>query len=146
MSGLDWLLEIVLLGMLAFTLLHAIRLERALAGLRRDRAALGEAVTGVTASARHAEQGMSTLHQLAHAAAEQVGRKIEAAATVRDDLAYLADRGEALADRLEGLVRSGRTYDRAGGEAPASVLTGEGAPKLRSQSERQLLQALRGTR
>ena len=44
MGTLDWILEIVLIGLLLVTLLHALRLERALAVLRRDRTALGDAV------------------------------------------------------------------------------------------------------
>ncbi len=37
MGTVDWVLEVLLIGLLALTLLHALRLERALAVLRRDR-------------------------------------------------------------------------------------------------------------
>ena len=43
MGDIDWILEIVLVGLLGVTLVHAIRLERALRALRQDRAAFGEA-------------------------------------------------------------------------------------------------------
>ena len=39
LGGADWLLQIVLMVMLAATMVHAFRLERALGVLRRDRAA-----------------------------------------------------------------------------------------------------------
>ena len=44
MLAMEWLLEIVLVLLLAATLFHAIRLERALGVLKHDRAALQELV------------------------------------------------------------------------------------------------------
>ncbi|MBC7801405.1 MAG: hypothetical protein H7Z10_12350, partial [Gemmatimonadaceae bacterium] len=113
MAGMHWLLELLLVGLLGLTLVHAIRLERALGALRRDRTALGEAVAGFDSSTRQAEAGLDKLHRSTQEAAEQVARKIEGAALLKDDLAFLADRGEQLADRLEQLIRAGRTLDPA---------------------------------
>jgi hypothetical protein len=39
MADLQWLLELLLVGLLLATLFHALRLERALGVLKRDRAA-----------------------------------------------------------------------------------------------------------
>ena len=44
MAGMEWLLEIALIGLLLATMFHAVRLERALGVLKRDRAALEELV------------------------------------------------------------------------------------------------------
>ncbi len=141
MGAVDWVLELVLIGLLVLTLLHALRLERALSALRRDRSALGDAVAGFDQSARAAEQGIGKLNSLTGEAAKQVARKIEQASALKDDLAFLAERGEHLADRLEAAVRAGRAMEglkaAPGGEAP---------PRPRSSAERDLLQALRGTR
>ncbi len=141
MGTLDWVLEIVLIGLLLVTLLHALRLERALAVLRRDRTALGDAVAGFDQSARAAEQGIGKLNSMTGEAAQQVARKIEQASALKDDLAFLAERGEHLADRLEAAVRAGRAMEgmkaAPGGDAP---------PRPRSSAERDLLHALRGTR
>jgi len=46
MAGMEWLLEIALIGLLLATMFHAVRLERALGVLKRDRAALEELVAG----------------------------------------------------------------------------------------------------
>ena len=43
---MEWVLEIVLVLMLAATLFHALRLERALGVLKRDRTQLEELVAG----------------------------------------------------------------------------------------------------
>lgn len=168
MGGMDWLLEVVLIGLLGLTLVHAVRLERALGTLRRERGALGDAVAGFDSSTRQAEAGLDRLHSMTHEAAQQVARKIEGAAVLKDDLTFLAERGEHLADRLERLIRTGRTLDPV--RAPDPVRASEPirapdpvrprepefataasradteSPRLRSKSERDLLQALRVAR
>ena len=141
MGTLDWVLEIVLIGLLLVTLLHALRLERALTVLRRDRTALGDAVAGFDQSARAAEQGIGKLNSMTGEAAQQVARKIEQASALKDDLAFLAERGEHLADRLEAAVRAGRAMEgmkaTPGGDAPQ---------RPRSSAERDLQHAMRGSR
>ncbi len=122
MGGMDWLLEIALIALLALTLVHAVRLERALGVLRRDRAALGEAVAGIDSSARQAESGLGRLQVMTQEATQQATRSIEGAAVLKEDLAFLAKRGEELADRLEQLIRAGRALDPARArEQPAAA-------------------------
>lgn len=153
MGGMDWLLEIALIALLALTLVHAIRLERALGLLRRDRAALGDAVAGFDSSTRQAESGLGRLHIMTQEATQQATRSIEGAAALKEDLAFLAKRGEDLADRLEQLIRAGRALDPARTrELPAASAraapahAAPDAPRPRSKSERDLQQALMGAR
>jgi len=105
---MEWLLEITLIGLLAATLFHALRLERALGVLKRDRSALEELVATFNSSTRLAEQGIERLRTTADGAGRQISRQIETATGLKDDLLFLAERGERLADRLDGLVRAGR--------------------------------------
>ena len=146
MGGMDWLLEIFLVGLLAVTLLHAIRLQRALGGLHQDRAALGDAVTGFDSSTKQAEAGLQRLQAMATTAAQQVSARAEHASALKDDLLLLSQRAEQTADRLEGLIRAARTMAVAGAAAPEppKSMNTEGTPKVRSQAERDLLLALRG--
>lgn len=153
MGGMDWLLEIALIALLALTLVHAVRLERALGLLRRDRTALGEAVAGFDSSTRQAESGLGRLHVMTQEATQQATRSIEGAAALKEDLAFLAKRGEELADRLEQLIRAGRVLDPARPrEQPAAparaeqVRAAQDATRPRSKSERDLQQALLGAR
>lgn len=139
MAEAEWLLEIVLVGLLAVTLFHAVRLERALGVLKRDRAALEALVAGFNASTRQAESGIERLRAAADGAGQQVVRQIEAARAVQGDLAYLIERGERLADRLDALVRTARPL---AAEQPRETEPTD-TPRLRSQAERDLLKALR---
>ncbi len=154
---MEWALEIVLILLLGATLWQALRLERALGVLRRDRAALEQLVAGFNASTRQAEQGIERLRAAADGAGRQIARQVDAAGPLRDDLAFLAERGERLADRLEALVRSARYLAPEAARpdppkpperdaAPRDLPEDAEAPRLRSQAERDLVKALRMAR
>ncbi|MCW3475112.1 DUF6468 domain-containing protein [Limobrevibacterium gyesilva] len=154
---MEWLLEIALVVLLAATLFHALRLERALGVLKRDRAALQDLVNGFNSSTQAAEQGIARLRAAADGAGRHIARQTETAQGLKDDLQFLAERGERLADRLEQLVRAGRSlvqapepagYEAAEPEADPAPATPAGAelPRARSQAERDLLKALRMAR
>ena len=168
---MEWLLEIVLLVLLSATLFQALRLERALGVLKRDRTSLEELVNGFNASPHAAEDGIERLRAATEGAGRGIQRQIEAANGLKDDLAFLSERGERLADRLETLVRQGRglaqespgepflpsaplpgpglaTAGVGGPERPTTDPAGMGTaePRLRSQAERDLLRALRAAR
>ncbi len=159
MGLMQWVIEIGLIGLLIVTLVHLLRLGRALAMLKRDRGPLEELVTGFAASTREAQAGIDHLRQAADGTGRRLAQQIEAANVLRDDLAYMIDRAERLADRLDLLVRNSRSFDTLQRAAPA-VQSGfvpvagghettdhheqhSSAPKVRSQAERDLLQALR---
>ena len=108
MQGAQWVLEAVLVLLLAATLFHALRLERALGVLKRDRAVLEELVEGFNESTRQAESGIERLRHAADSAGRQMAKQIETAQRLRDDLTFLADRSDRLAERLESAVRAAR--------------------------------------
>lgn len=169
---MEWLLEVALIGLLAATLFHALRLERALGVLKRDRAMLEGLVSSFDTSTRLAEQGIESLRKTADGAGRQLSRQIESGAAMKDDLVFLAERGEQLTDRLDKLVRAGRAViqesavdyktpvfnvaaiedairEPAGMMPPArhkDLAGNDTQPRLRSQGERDLLKALRMAR
>jgi Domain of unknown function (DUF6468) len=83
MHGLEWMLEIALTVLLGLTLFHALRLERALGVLRRDRAALDELVRGFNDATIQAEAGVERLRSAAAGDRSPVrSRRPEACATI----------------------------------------------------------------
>lgn len=146
MGGLQWVLESVLLVLLAATMFHAIRLERALGVLKRDRAALERLVAGFNASTRQAEAGIDRLRHAADGAGRQIARQVDAAAKLKDDLGFLIARGEQVADRLDSVVRSARPLAAEAPVQPARTEETEAEPRVRSQAERDLIKALRVAR
>jgi hypothetical protein len=145
----QWALEAALVLLLAATLFHALRLERALGVLKRDRAALEQLVAGFNASTAQAESGIARLHEAAEGAGRQIARQMEQAGRLREDMRFLMERGEAIAERLEGAVRAGKRASAAlppPREAPAlpPEALPAAAPRVRSQAERDLLRTLQG--
>jgi hypothetical protein len=136
MSLVEWSLQVVLLLMLGAAIPFALRLERALREIRRDRSALEGSAQGLGEAARMAEAAMVRLRASAELAGRQVAERTAVAEPLRDDLRYLIERAESLADRLEGLVRAGRPIAAEAPRAP------EPAPALQSQAERDLMRAL----
>jgi hypothetical protein len=108
MGNAQLLLEGVLVLLLGITLFHAVRLERALGVLKRDRAVLEDLVAGFNESTRQAEAGVERLRAATDGAGRQIARQIEQAQRLRDDLAFLGERGERQAERLEAAVRAAR--------------------------------------
>ncbi len=146
---MQWIFDVVLIGMLGATLFHAVRLERALGALKRDRAALENLVSSFNASTRQAEQGIERLRTASDGAGRQLAKQIDTATTLKDDLTYLAERGAKLADRLDAAVRNGRQAPADLPRPPAPDFAGIASdaeaelPRLRSQAERDLFKALR---
>ena len=138
-------LDVVLVVLLAATLFQAVRLERALGVLKRDRAVLDDLIAGFNASTRQAEDGIERLRYAVDGAGRQIARQIEGATTLKDDLILLIERGNRLADRLDSLVRAGRPL---GAEPPrqAQAVSDATEPRVRSQAERDLIKALRTSR
>jgi len=147
LSWLEWGLQLAVLLLLGAAIPFAIRLERALREIRKDRAAMETSAQGLSEAAGAAESAILRLRATAELAGRQVQERITTAEPLRDDLRFLIERAETLADRLESLVRAGRPM--AGHEpppAPAAARPTREPPSdagpLRSQAERDLLRAL----
>jgi hypothetical protein len=108
MDRMEWILDTLLVVLLTATLFHAVRLERALGVLKRDRAALEGLVASFNASTRAAEAGVEHLRAATEGSGRQIQRQIDLASVLKDDLTFLVQRGEGLADRLDDGVRAAR--------------------------------------
>ena len=160
MNNMQWLLELLLTVLLAVTLFHALRLEKALGLLRRDRAVLEELIAGFNDSSRQAESGIDRLRAVADGAGRQIARHVDQAKALKNDLVFLSERGEKLADQLDGLVRQGRPTMEPAALAqptparqapmlhavPREASSPDGELRVRSQAEKELLRALRMAR
>jgi hypothetical protein len=144
MIGMEWMLDIPLVILLTATLFHAVRLERALGALKRDRTALEAMVGTFNASTRAAESGIERLRTATEGSGRQIQRQIDAATTLKEDLTFLVQRAEGIADRLDDLLRAARPVVAAAKQnSPRFDPSPDDEPRVRSQAERDLLKALR---
>lgn len=141
---MEWTLEIVLSVLLLATLFQALRLERALGVLKRDRAALEALVAGFSLSTAQAENGIQRLQAAADGAGRELDMQMTRSVALKDDLCFLSDRGEILADRLERLIKGTRPLAPEARPEPSAGRPAPAAPA--SQMERELLHTLRAAR
>ncbi len=144
MSTLEWLAQGLVILLLGLAIPVAWRLQRALTNLRAERDALNAGTEGLAVATSAAEAALARLRAGAELAGRQVAEKIGVAEPLREDLRYLIERAESLADRLEVGVRAARPL---ASETPTEAAPAAPRPmpaEPRSAAERQLLQALSG--
>lgn len=143
MGLLEWAAQGALLLLLALAIPFAWRLERQIAALRQEGAALERGAQQVVQASETAEAALTRLRATAEQAGRSVAERVAVAEPLREDLRFLTERAETLADRLDALVRASRPLAV---DAPPAAPTPRPAAALRSEAERELLRALRGER
>ena len=153
MSGVSIFIDLTIVTLLIVTIAFAAVLNRRLAAWRQDRAEFERVIAQFNQAAARAEGGVERLK----VASEQTGKTLQQAVSkgqsLRDDLAYLIERAEPLADRMTNGVRAARVRRE---EAPsmASVLAQkvdavereEDGSDERARAKQELLRALAALR
>ena len=117
---LDWLL----VGLLTATIVYAIILDRRLRVLRQSRDEMQALLANFTAATAQAQSSMAALRDTSQTTSTDLKDQFERGRALRDDLAFLLDRGANLADRLEKNVVAARA------SAPATPAHGKAAERL----------------
>jgi Domain of unknown function (DUF6468) len=131
MSVWGWIADAVLALLLAGTLVMAIRLDRALTVVRRDRAVFEALITNLGSATASVKSGIQALRNEAGRAAEQIERRSEDADKLATDLSFLIDAANRAGERLE----AGRQAVPAQPAAPAPRPAGtEGKRRAEAQN------------
>jgi cell division septum initiation protein DivIVA len=167
-------LDVMVALLLAVTIVYAWVLNQRLSQLRRNRDDLAKVVSSFNEATARAEAGIPKLRKAAEETGMALQERVEKAQSLRDDLAFMIERADAMADRLEQAVRLAREEIRAPA-SPASAAPAPGpvvrptAPRMapapsiaspsptlppldtevedeRSEAERELLRALQSVR
>jgi hypothetical protein len=129
MTILEWAVQALLVLALGACLPVALRLERTLSALGRDRADLAASAKVFTEAVQEAEAAITKLRQASERAGRGIAEQVAAAERVGEDLRFLVQRSEAQADRLDAAVRSVRAFaagqrlepEQAGQPVPAAT-------------------------
>lgn len=124
----ETILDLVVIALLIPTIVYAVVLNRRLAALRRSRDELAKVVASFNDATMRAEAGIPKLKKATTEANLALKDRVEKAQTLRDDLAFMVERAEELASRLEGAVRVARNESLPGlNPTSAPVVGGVGA-------------------
>jgi hypothetical protein len=97
-------LDVLVAVLLVITIGYAMVLNRRLGRLRRDKSELEKLAATFGQATARAEESIGKLKKTADA----LKGRIDNAQALRDDLAFLIDRGSSAADRREETVRAAR--------------------------------------
>ncbi|MBD25341.1 MAG: hypothetical protein CMG46_10115 [Candidatus Marinimicrobia bacterium] len=134
------ILDIAIILLLVPTIIYAVILNRRLSVLRRSREELARVVNSFNEATMRAEAGIPKLKKATTAANHTLKDRVEKAQTLRDDLAFMIERAEELAGRLEGAVRTarGEGMNMQSSQLPGvSYSAAAGSPPVRSAPEAQ---------
>lgn len=142
--NLSILADLLVAALLAATIGYCVVLNRRLGALRGAQGEMKTMIAEFDRAIGSANASIANLRQAGEAAGKDLEERVASARTLVDELNFLTDSGNKLADRLvaERPVQKPRLV-----EVPVDVEVG--APAIaapRSEAERELLQALRRAR
>ena len=124
-------LDIVMIVLLLATIVYAVILNRKLAAFRRSREDMQNFLTAFNAANERAETSINALKNMAEQSGERLREDIEKASALNEDLTFMVDRGESIANRLEKAASDVNAVRRSGnagaGQEQVNVTAGRHA-------------------
>jgi hypothetical protein len=102
------IIDIVTIGLLATTIFYTVTLNRRIQLIHQNRDELKDLMSGFSSALERAEISVDKLKTSSHEAIHSLRANLEEARKLREDLQYLVDRGENIADKLEDGIREKR--------------------------------------
>ncbi len=97
---LTLVLDLVMVGLLAATIAYAIILNKQIVKLRESRGEMAELVRGLNEAMSRAETGVRSLKKTAYDTGDDLQRTVAKAQTLRDELEFMIEAADAMANRL----------------------------------------------
>ena len=144
------LLEALLAVLLAATVSYCYVLNRRLGALRATQAEMQALISEFNRATERAEAGIVLLRRASDEAGAGLQRRIDKAQTLADELGFIVETGDRLADRLTGQISAARRPAAAGTATPVvepvavvAASRPDGGAKPRSEAAREFQHALR---
>lgn len=155
MDSLELLVNLVIIALLIPTIIYAYRLNKNLDTLRQNQNSLAKLVSALNDATFKAENSIPKLKSVTEHSSEGLKEVVDNAKELKDDLLFINERADNLADRLEHVISGSRSIKdepavKSAGlkdknayipaESPADKFEIEDS---RSEAELELLKALR---
>lgn len=111
-------LDLIVVALLVPTIAFAVVLNRRIESLRRSRDDLAKMILAFNEATTRAESGIPKMRKTADEVGKTLREATEKAQTLRDDLAFMAERADSMANRLEAQLREARQVARGASEPP----------------------------
>lgn len=101
--NISLILDIVMVALLVATIAYAIILNRQIIKLRESRGEMIDLIRGLNDAMVKAETGVRSLKKTASDTGEDLQRTVNQAQALRDELSFMIEAGDVLANRLGGV-------------------------------------------
>lgn len=158
MDNFELIINIIIIGLLIPTIIYAYRLNKNLSILRQNQKSLAKLVESLNDATCKAENSIPKLKSVTEHSSEGLKEIVDSAKNMKDDLLFINERADNLADRLEGMIKDGRnikdeapakvnstTFDKKNASKNQTKIVEDnfGISDSRSEAEMELLKALR---
>ena len=150
MDSLELLINLIIIALLVPTIVYAYRLNKNLEILRRNQKSLAQLVEALNDATYKAENSIPKLKSVTEHSSEGLKEVVDSAKELKDDLLFINERADNLADRLEQVISDGRQIKAATADSsPIGKIRINEEPQempmsdSRSEAEMELLKALR---
>lgn len=108
MDNFEIIINIVIIALLIPTIIFAYRLNRNLTALRENQSSLAKLIGALNDATFKAENSIPKLKSVTEHSSEDLKEVVDSAKTLKDDLLFINERADNLADRLEQVIHDGR--------------------------------------
>ena len=150
MDSLEFLINITIIALLIPTIIYAYRLNKNLNVLRQNQNSLSKLVEALNDATFKAEHSIPKLKSITEHSSENLQEVVDNAKELKDDLLFINERADNLADRLEHVITDNRTTTKANSESNNNMNKSTettnnylASEDNRSEAEMELLKALR---
>lgn len=109
MDNLDLIINLIIIGLLIPTIIYAYRLNKNLTILRQNQSSLAKLVEALNDATFKAENSIPKLKSVTEHSSSDLKEVVDSAKELKDDLMFINERADNLADRLEGVIKNGRS-------------------------------------
>lgn len=108
MDNFEIIINVAIIALLVPTIIFAYRLNRNLAALRENQNSLAKLIGALNDATTKAENSIPKLKSATEHSSEDLKEVVDSAKNLKDDLLFINQRADTLADRLEQVIHDGR--------------------------------------
>ena len=145
MDNLELISNLLIIVLLIPTIIYAYKLNKNLTLLRENQNSLGRLISSLNDATTKAECSIPKLKNVTEVSSQNLQDVVNNAKSLKDDLTFINERADNLADRLENVIHDGRQIKNknANSSSPSAEEATSASSDDRSLAEMELLKALR---
>ena len=145
MANLELIINLVIIVLLVPTIIYTYNLNKSLNILRQNQKSLAQLVAALNEATFKAENSIPKLKSETEHSSEGLKEVVDSAKEIKNDLLFINERADSLADRLENVISTSRSVKPETVETAQSAVkpTPNASADERAAAELELLKALR---